>query len=40
MNLEKETICGYEVSSQMKRLWAMELDIVKQFVAVCDKYHL
>ena len=40
MNLEKETICGYEVPAEMKRLWAMELDIVKQFVAVCNKYHL
>lgn len=40
MNLEKETICGYEVSAQMKRLWAMELDIVKQFVAVCEKHQL
>ena len=40
MNLEKETICGYEVSAQMKRLWAMELDMVKHFVAVCEEYHL
>lgn len=40
INLEKEVICGYEVSAQMKRLWAMELDMVKQFIAVCDKYHL
>ena len=40
MNLEKENICGYEVSAQMKRLWAMELDIVKQFVTVCEKHQL
>ena len=40
MNLEKETICGYEVSAKMKRLWAMEQEMVKQFIAVCDKYHL
>lgn len=39
-NLDKEIICGYEVSAQMKRLWAMELGMVKQFVAVCDEYHL
>lgn len=37
---EEEVICGYKVSAKMKRVWAMELDIVKQFVAVCDKYHL
>ena len=40
INLERETICGYEVSAQMKRLWAMELDMVKAFVSVCEKYHL
>lgn len=39
-NLDKEVICGYEVSAQMKRLWAMELDMAKAFVAVCEKYHL
>lgn len=40
INLEKETICGYEVSAQMKRIWAMELDMVKRFVEVCEEYHL
>ena len=40
MNLDKETICGYEVSTQMKRIWAMELDMVKRFVEVCEEYHL
>ena len=32
MNLEQETICGYEVSSKMKRVWTMELNMVKRFV--------
>lgn len=40
MNLEKETLCGYEVSSQMKRLWAMEMDMVWKFVEVCREYRL
>ena len=40
MNLEKETICGYEVSSMMKRLWAMELEMVEKFVSVCEEYGL
>lgn len=40
INLEKETICGYEVSAQMKRIWAMELDMVEKFVAVCREYGL
>ena len=40
MNLENEVICGYEVSAKMKRVWAMELDMVKRFVAVCEQYQL
>ena len=40
INLETETICGYEVSAQMKRIWAMELDMVKRFVEVCEENHL
>lgn len=39
-NLEKETICGYEVSAQIKRIWAMELDMVEKFVAVCREHGL
>ena len=40
MNLEKEIRCGYEVSARMKRIWAMELDMVKRFVEVCEEHHL
>lgn len=40
INLETETICGYEVSARMKRIWAMELDMVKRFVEVCEEHHL
>lgn len=40
MNLEEEIICGYKVSAQMKRVWAMELDIIKAFVEVCEQYGL
>ena len=40
MNLEKEVICGYEVSAKMKRIWAMELEMVKRFVSVCEQYDL
>lgn len=40
MNLEKEVICGYEVSEKMKRLWSMELDMVKKFVEVCKQHSL
>lgn len=40
MNLEQEVICGFEVSAKMKRVWAMELDMVKSFVSVCERYNL
>ena len=40
INLEKKTICGYEVSARMKRIWAMELEMVKRFVEVCEEHHL
>jgi lipopolysaccharide cholinephosphotransferase len=40
INLDKEVICGYEVSAQMKRIWAMELDMVEKFVAVCQEHNM
>ena len=40
MNLEQEVICGFEVSAKMKRVWAMELDMVKSFVSVCERHNL
>lgn len=40
LNLQNEVICGYEVSAMMKRLWAMELDMVKKFVEVCNQHNL
>lgn len=40
MNLEQENICGFEVTAKMKRIWAMELNMVKRFVEVCDQYGL
>lgn len=40
MNLEKEIRCDYEVPARMKRIWAMELEMVKRFVEVCEEHHL
>lgn len=40
INLEKEIIFGYEVPAEMKRIWAMELEMAKEFAAVCKEYHL
>jgi hypothetical protein len=34
--LEAEERDGYFVSDKMKRVWAMQLGIVKKFVDVCE----
>ncbi len=38
--LREETICEYTVSSKLKKLWAIELDLLREFKRVCDKYGL
>ena len=40
MNLNSETICGYEVSAQMKRVWNTELALLDAFVDVCHRNNL
>lgn len=40
MDLHAENISGYFVSATMKRVWAMELNMVKRFVEVCEQYGL
>lgn len=40
MNLNEEIICGYTVPAKMKRVWAIELEMVKKFVEVCSIYGL
>ena len=37
---EQEERNGYVVSSEMKRIWAVEMDLLKKLLEVCDKYHL
>lgn len=37
---EEEIREGYLVSPQMKKVWACELDLLNQLLAVCEKYHL
>lgn len=39
-NLEKETIDGYEVSAETKKLWAVEMDLAKKLLEVCEKHNL
>lgn len=38
--LDEEERDGYLVSSDMKKVWAVELDLLSQFRKVCDKYGL
>lgn len=35
-----EERCGYLVSTQMKRVWAVQLALLEQFDAVCRRHHL
>lgn len=37
---DDEVICDYKVSSKLKKLWAIEADLLREFVRVCDKYRL
>ncbi|NLK86449.1 MAG: hypothetical protein GX279_03040 [Clostridiaceae bacterium] len=35
-----EVRCGYTVSSEMKKIWSIELDLARKLKEVCEKYHL
>ena len=37
---QEETRCGYFVSSEMKKIWAVELDLLYKFQLVCKKYDI
>ena len=38
--LEEEVRCGYTISAEMKKLWAVELDLLAEFDRVCRKNNL
>ena len=38
--LEEELRCGYLVSTQMKKVWAVELDLLYEFQRVATKYNI
>ena len=40
MNLNEETRNGYTISSKMKEIWSMELQMTKLVLDVCKKYNL
>lgn len=35
-----EERCGYYVSPEMKKVWAVELDLLAEFARVCEKHNL
>lgn len=37
---ESETRCDYYISPEMKKVWAVELDLLNEFMKVCDKYDI
>lgn len=38
--LDEEVRCGYTVSSKMKAVWAVELDLLEELKRVCDKHNI
>lgn len=40
MNLEAETRNGYFISAEMKKVWAVEMELLKKLLDVCEKHHL
>lgn len=38
--LDEEVRCGYTVTEKMKKVWAVELDLLSAFINICDKYNL
>ena len=40
MNLKEEIRKGYTVSVEMKKLWKVQMDLLKKLLDVCEKHHL
>lgn len=40
LNLENEVICNYEVTSEMKKVWQIELDILEKIIKICDENNI
>lgn len=38
--LEGETRCGHYVGPEMKRVWAVEIDLLCELIKVCEKHNL
>ena len=37
---EEETLSGYPVSKKIKRIWAVQLDLLNEFITICEKNGL
>ena len=40
MTLEEEARNGYTVSAKMKKVWKVQMDLLKKLLEVCEKYNL
>ena len=40
MNLESEVRRGYTIPAEMKRVWKVQMDLLKKLLEVCEKHHL
>lgn len=40
MNLVEEVRRGYTISVEMKKVWKVQMDLLKKLLAVCEKYDL
>lgn len=38
--LKTEVRCGYQVSAEMKAVWAVQLDILKQILDICKRHRI
>lgn len=40
MNLEEEVRRGYTIPVEMKKVWKVQMDLLKKLLEVCEKHHL
>lgn len=40
ISLDEEVRCDFVVTTERKKIWAVELDLLQKFIKVCDKYNL
>lgn len=40
MNLETEVRKGYTIPTEMKKVWEVQMDLLKKLLDVCEKHHL